>query len=83
MKIRQNLIDNIVSLDLTREQLAKQLLTARYTSLKHKAEAEWLDQLADLLRDGEGVVKQKRIYDEYQDRITDLMDIYRDRDNES
>jgi hypothetical protein len=82
MKIRQNLIDNIVSLDLTREQLAKQLLTARYTALKHKAEAEWLDQLADLLRDGEGAVKQKRIYDEYQDRITDLMDTYRDRDNE-
>ena len=83
MKIRQNLIDNIVSLDLTREQLAEQLLTARYTSLKHKAEAEWLDQLADLLRDDEGVVKQKRIYDEYQDRITYLMDTYRDRDNES
>ena len=83
MKIKQELIDNIVSLDLTREQLAKQLLTARYTALKHKAEAEWLDQLADLLRDGEGVVKQKRIYDEYQDRITDLMDTYRDRDNES
>ena len=83
MKIKQNLIDNIVSLDLTREQLAKQLLTARYTSLKHKAEAEWLDQLADLLRDDEGVVKQKRIYDEYQDRITYLMDTYRDRDNES
>lgn len=83
MKIKQNLIDNIVSLDLTREQLAEQLLTARYTSLKHKAEAEWLDQLADLLRDDEGVVKQKRIYDEYQDRITYLMDTYRDRDNES
>jgi hypothetical protein len=83
MKIRQELIDNIVSLDLTREELAKQLLTARYTGLKHKAEAEWLDQLADMLRDGEGNEEQKRIYKEYQDRITDLMDIYRDRDNES
>jgi hypothetical protein len=47
MKIRQNLIDNIVSLDLTREQLAKQLLTARYMSLKHAAESAWLDQLAE------------------------------------
>ena len=83
MKIKQELIDNIVSLDLTREELAKQLLMARYTGLKHKAEAEWLDQLADLLRDREGVVKQKRIYDEYQDRLTDLMDIYRDRSKES
>ena len=83
MKIRQNLIDNIVSLDLTREQLAKQLLTARYMSLKHAAESAWLDQLADMLRDGEGNEEQKRIYDEYQDRLTDLMDTYRDRDNES
>ena len=83
MKIKQELIDNIVSLDLTREELAKQLLMARYTGLKHKAEAEWLDQLADLLRDREGVVKQKRIYDEYQDRLTYLMDIYRDRSKKS
>ena len=83
MKIKQELIDNIVSLDLTREELAKQLLMARYTGLKHKAEAEWLDRLADLLRDREGVVKQKRIYDKYQDRLTDLMDIYRDRSKKS
>ena len=76
MKIKQELIDNIVSLDLTREELAKQLLTARYTALKHKAEAEWLDQLADMLRDGD-TGSQARIYKEYQDRITDLMDIYR------
>ena len=82
MKIRQNLIDNIVSLDLTREQLAKQLLTARYTALKHKAEAEWLDKLADMLRDDEPTVNQKRIYDKYQNRLTDLMDTYRDRDNQ-
>ena len=85
MKIRQNLIDNIVSLDLTREQLARQLLTARYTSLTHKAEAEWLDQLASLLRDGYAGQSEesRRIYKEYQDRLTDLMDTYRDRDNES
>jgi len=82
MKIRQNLIDNIVSLDLTREELAKQLLTARYQGLKYKAEAEWLDKLADMLRDGEPIVNHKRIYDKYQDKITDLMDTYRDRSNE-
>ena len=82
MKIRQNLIDNIVSLNLTREQLAKQLLTARYKGLKYKAEAEWLDKLADMLRDGEPSVNHKRIYDKYQDKITDLMDVYRDRSKE-
>lgn len=82
MKIRQELIDNIVSLDLTREELAKQLLTTRYTGLKHQAEAEWLDKLADMLRDGEPIVNQKRIYDQYQDRLTDLMDTYRDRSKE-
>tara|TARA_R110000765_G_scaffold346513_1_gene436666 strand:- start:96 stop:341 length:246 start_codon:yes stop_codon:yes gene_type:complete len=81
MKIRQNLIDNIVGLDLTREQLAKQLLTARYMSLKHAAESAWLDQLADMLRDGEGNEEQVKIYKEYQDRITDLKETY--RDNES
>lgn len=80
MKIRQDLIDNIVSLDLTREQLAKQLLTARYTALKHKAEAEWLGELANLFAGD--TESQAKIYDEYQDRITDLMDTYRDRNNE-
>jgi hypothetical protein len=83
MKIRQNLIDNIVSLDLTREQLARQLLTLRYDLFKCKAEVEWLDKLADMLRDGDPIVNQKRIYDKYQDRLTDLMDTYRDRNNES
>ena len=82
MKIRQNLIDNIVSLDLTREQLATQLLTLRYDLFKCRAEVEWLDKLADMLRDDEPVVNQKRIYDKYQDKITDLMDVYRDRSKE-
>jgi len=82
MKIKQELIDQIVSLKLTQEELAKQLLTARYTGLKYKAEAEWLDKLADMLRDGEPSVNHKRIYDKYQDKITDLMDTYRDRSKE-
>ncbi len=83
MNIKQELIDNIVSLDLTREELAKQLLTHRYELLRSRAEAEWLDKLADMLRDGEPIVNQKRIYDKYQDEITDLMDTYRDRSKES
>jgi len=82
MKIKQELIDNIVSLDLTREELAKQLLTHRYELCRSRAEAEWLDKLADMLRDGEPIVNQKRIYDKYQDEITDIMDTYRDRSKE-
>ena len=82
MNIKQELIDNIVSLDLTREELAKQLLTHRYELLRSRAEAEWLDKLADMLRDGEPIVNQKRIYDKYQDEITNLMDTYRDRSKE-
>ena len=54
MKIRQELIDNIVSLDLTREELAKQLLTARYTGLKYRAGEQWLDELASHYRDNKG-----------------------------
>jgi len=83
MKIKQELIDNILNLNLTRGEIAKQLLTARYEGLKYKAEAEWLDKLAEMLRDGEPSVNQKRIWDNYQDRLTDLMDIYRDRSKES
>ena len=82
MKIKQELIDNIVSLDLTREELAKQLITHRYELRRSRAEAEWLDKLADMLRDGEPIVNQKRIYDKYQDEITDIMDTYRDRSKE-
>ena len=83
MKIRQELIDKLASSDWTREKLAEEILIARYQSRKHLAEAHWLDQLADMLRDGESSDEQTRIYKEYQDEITDNMDKYRDRKNES
>ena len=83
MKIRQELIDSLVNSNWTREKLAEEILIARYQSSKHLAEARWLDQLADMLRDGEGNEEQDRIYKEYQDEITDNMDKYRDRKNES
>ncbi len=83
MKIKQELIDNLASSDWTREKLAEEILIARYYSGKHKAEAEWLDKLADMLRDDEPSVNHKRIYDKYQNRLTDLMDTYRDRSKES
>lgn len=83
MKIKQELIDNLVDSNWTREKLAEEILIARYYSKKHQAEAEWLDQLADMLRDDEPIVNHKRIYDKYQNKITDLMDTYRDRRKES
>lgn len=83
MKIKQELIDNLVDSNWTREKLAEEILIARYYSKKHQAEAEWLDKLADMLRDGEPTVNHKRIYDKYQNKITDLMDTYRDRRKES
>ena len=83
MKIKQELINNLVDSDWTREKLAEEVMLARYLFRREQAESRWLDQLADMLRDGEGAHKQKRIYDEYQDRLTDLMDTHRDRNNES
>ena len=83
MKIKQSLIDKLASSDWTREKLAEEIYIARYYAGQHKAEAEWLDQLADMLRDGESSDEQTRIYKEYQDEITDNMNRYRDRANES
>ena len=83
MKIRQELIDKLASSDWTREKLAEELLIARYHSKKNQLESHWLDQLATILRDGTDYIGQDRIYKEYEDALTDNMDIYRDRDNES
>ena len=83
MKIRQELIDKLASSDWTREKLEEEILIARYYSKQYQLEAWWLDQLADMLRDGEGNEEQDRIYKEYQDALTDNMDTYRDRSNES
>ena len=83
MKIRQELIDKLVNSSWTREKLAEEILIARYYSKLHQLEVWWLDQLADMLRDGEGYKEQDRIYKEYQDGKTDHMDTYRDRANES
>ena len=82
MKIKQELIDKLTSSDWTREKLAEELLIARFQSHRNQAEAHWLDQLADMLRDDEGDEEQERIFAEYNNRITDLMDTYRDRANE-
>jgi len=76
MKIKQELIDNLADSDWTREKLAVELLRARYLCKKAQAEADWLDQLANLLR--EGAVGHDIIYQEYQDKCTDLIQTYRE-----
>jgi len=50
-RFKQSSIDYIVNQDYTREQLAEQIIDARYHSAKYQAEAEWLDELASHYRD--------------------------------
>ena len=84
MKLKQSLIDNLVSSDWTREKLAEEILMARFLSGKYKAEANWLDQLADLLRDGTAYDSQDRIYKEYEEAIAKNKETYREKNcNES
>jgi|TARA_R110000822_G_scaffold241734_1_gene370970 hypothetical protein len=86
MKLKQSLIDNLVSSDWTREKLAEEILMARFFSGKYKAEANWLDQLSDMLRDDEGSDEQteERIYKEYEEAIAKNKETYREKNcNES
>jgi len=80
MKIKQELIDNIVSLDLTREELAKQLLTARYTALKYRAGEKWLDELASHYRDNQDDDDYSKVcsdlYKDYKQEIKSINDTY-------
>ena len=76
MKLKQSLIDNLVSSDWTREKLAEEILITRFYSKKYQAEANWLDQLADILRDGTDYEGQDRIYKEYEDDIHTLKHLY-------
>lgn len=87
MKIKQSLIDKLASSDWTREKLAEEIYIARYYSGKYKAEAHWLDELASHYRDNQDDDDYGQVcndlYKEYQDAITDNMERYRDRANES
>jgi len=80
MKIKQELIDNIVSLDLTREELAKQLLTTRYTGLKYRAGEKWLDELASHYRDNQGDEDYGKVcsdlYKDYEQEIKSINNKY-------
>ena len=76
MKLKQSLIDNLVSSDWTREKLAEEVLIARYQCKKNQLESHWLGQLATILRDGTDYIGQDRIYKEYEDDIHTLKHLY-------
>ena len=79
MKIKQSLIDKLASSDWTREKLAEEILITRFYSKKYQAEANWLDQLADILRDGTDYEGQDRIYKEYEEAIAKNKETYREK----
>ena len=84
MKLKQSLIDNLVSSDWTREKLAEEVLIARYQCKKNQLESHWLGQLATILRDGTDYIGQDRIYKEYEEAIAKNKETYREKNcNES
>ena len=78
-RFKQSSIDYIVNQDYTREQLAEQLVEARYHSSKHQAEAEWLDELASHYRDYRGDDYGKvceELYRDHEQRIASIKKRY-------
>ena len=78
-RYKQSSIDYIVNQDYTREQLAEQIIDARYHSSKYQAEAEWLDELASHYRDYRGDDYGKvceDLYRDYEQRIASIKKKY-------
>ena len=79
-RFKQSSIDFIVNQDYTREQLAEQLVEARYHSSKYQAEAEWLDELATHYRDNQGDGDYGTVcvelYDDYKQHIASIKERY-------
>tara|TARA_R110002012_G_scaffold25423_2_gene84271 strand:+ start:2939 stop:3178 length:240 start_codon:yes stop_codon:yes gene_type:complete len=73
MNIRKKMIDNVTNSDWTRENLAIQLLEARYNSNKNMLEAQWLDKVIDVLRgEGEEGRGQDVLYQEFKEDLKAL-----------
>jgi len=70
------MIDELTKSDWTREKLAEEILIARYTSKIHQYEAQWLDQLANILRDGGDSKEQNVIWKEYRGEVERLKETY-------
>ena len=68
-RFKQSKIDYIVKQDYTREELAQQIIEARYKSEKYRAGEQWLDELATHYRDNQGD-------DDYSERCSELYEEY-------
>jgi hypothetical protein len=79
-QFKQSKVDYIVNQDYTREQLAKQLVEARYNSEKYRAESQWLDELATHYRDSQGDADYGKVcrdvYENYEQEIKSIKDRY-------
>ncbi len=58
------------------QQMAKYVLGMEMQWAKCNAQAEWLDNLAVLLRDGEGERTEKELYAEYQEELKRIEERY-------
>jgi|TARA_E500000305_G_C3962326_1_gene207750 hypothetical protein len=73
MNIRKKMIDNVTNSDWTREELAVQLLEARYNRHKNCLEVQWLDKVIDVLRgEGEEGRGQDVLYQEFKEDLKAL-----------
>ncbi len=77
MDIRKKMIDDVTNSDWTRENLAVQLLEARYNSNKNRLEVQWLDKVIDVLRgEGEEGRGQDVLYEEFKEDLKTLNHLY-------
>lgn len=58
------------------QQMAKYVLGMEMAWAKCNAEAEWLDNLAVLLRDGEGERTEKELHAEYKEELKRIEERY-------
>ena len=79
-RFKQSSIDYIVNQVYTREQLAEQIIDARYHSAKYRAGEKWLDELASHYRDNQGDDNYgevcRELYEDYRQEIRSINDKY-------
>jgi hypothetical protein len=79
-RFKQSSIDYIVNQDYTREQLAEQIIDARYHSAKYRAGEQWLDELASHYRDNQGDDDYGKVcsdlYKDYEQEIKSINNRY-------
>jgi len=58
------------------QDMAREILRTEMRYAESRAEATWLDNLAVLLRNGEGEMTEKELYAEYQDEMKRIKERY-------